>query len=103
IGAAGRNLSEQQIVDAMTAPPAHDVVAFFDLFEEPRNLRGIMLKIAIHGNHVVARAMRKSSRQCSGLTEVSAQPNDRHARIDYCEFLYQLLREDGAPLASQNK
>src|ERR1700747_54804 len=61
VGTTGRDLAEQQIVDTVAAPPAYDVVALFDLFQENWNLCRIVLKVAVHCDYIVTRAVRKSS------------------------------------------
>ena len=50
-----------------------------------------MLKVAIHGDHVFASAVGEPSRQRSSLTEVSAQPHSDYVRVDFGQFLEQLV------------
>src|SRR5271157_45793 len=93
IGTSGRDLPQQQIVDAVAAPPTHDVVALFDLCQKDWDLCWIMLKIAIHSDHIFASAVRESSSERCGLAEVSTQPNGDYMRVDFGEFLQQLVSE----------
>src|SRR5208282_64501 len=85
IGAAGRDLPQQQIVDAVAAPPTHDVVALFDLCQKDWYLCWVMLKVAIHGDHVFASAVREPSSERGGLAEISPQPNGDYMVVDFGE------------------
>ena len=75
----------------MAAPPTHDVVALFDLRQEDWDLCWIVLKIAIHSDHIFASAVREPSSKRCGLAEVSTQSNGNHMRVDFGEFLQQLV------------
>src|SRR5215469_18687320 len=68
---AGRNLPQQQVVNAVLAPTADNFVSLLELLQEFRNFCRIMLEIAIHGEHVVTFAVCKPSRQRCGLAKVS--------------------------------
>jgi len=46
VGAARRNAPHHEVVDALPAPTADDVVAFFQFFQKQGNLAGIVLQIA---------------------------------------------------------
>ena len=72
IGAAGRNLPQQQVVDAVLAPTAHNVVALFELLQKFGDFSRIMLKVAIHGDHIftmccaqIQQPVLRSARNCA--------------------------------------
>jgi hypothetical protein len=50
-----------------------------------------MLKVAIHSDHIFASAVREPSSERCGLAEVSTQPNGDYMRVDFGEFLQQLV------------
>src|SRR5215475_8017389 len=54
VRAAGGDAPQPEIVDALFAPAADDVVTLGDFFEENRNIGGIMLQVAIHGDDELA-------------------------------------------------
>src|SRR5260370_40653026 len=72
VGDARGNAAHPEIVDANFAPSADDVVAGGNLFQEQRNVVGIVLQIAIHGDDVLSAGMVEPGRESSGLAEVSA-------------------------------
>ncbi len=57
---ARRNLARDRVVDAVLAPAAGDIVAFFDLGKQRRDIVGIMLQVAIERHNDVALALRRS-------------------------------------------
>ena len=81
VGDAGWNTPHPEIVDADFAPSADDVVAGGNLFQEQRNVGGIVLQVAIHGDDVLAAGMIETCGQAGGLAEVAAQFDDRHAAV----------------------
>ena len=93
----------KQIVDAMAAPPAHDVIALFDLCQKDRDLCWIMLKITIHGDHVFASAVREPGSERSGLTEVSTQPHSDYMRVDFGKFFQQLVSKIPAAIIDKDE
>jgi hypothetical protein len=55
------------------SPTAHDVIAFIEFCDEPRNICRIVLEVAIHRNDNVSTGKFKSRRHGSGLAEVSPE------------------------------
>ena len=62
-----------------------------------------MLKVAIHSDHIFASAVREPSRQSCGLAEVSTQPNRDYMRIDFGEFLQQLVSKIPAAIIDKDE
>ena len=86
VGDARRNAPHPEIVDAILAPPAHDVVSRGNLLQEHRNVAGIMLQIAIHGDDVLAPCMIEPRRQSRGLPEVAPQLDHRDPAVHRRDF-----------------
>src|SRR5208283_4253002 len=103
IGTAGRDLAKQQIVDAVAAPPTDDVVALFYFCQKDRDLCWIMLKIAIHSGHIFGSAVREPSSERGGLAEVSTKPNGDYMRVEFGEFLQQLVSEIRAAIIDKDE
>jgi len=74
--------AQPEVVNALLAPAANDVVALSNLLEEGRDIGRVMLQIAVHRNDVLAARMVKAGRQPSGLPEVAAQLHDGDAAVD---------------------
>ncbi len=82
VGNARGNAAHPEIVDAVLAPSADDVVTGSNLFQKDGNVVGIVLQIAIHGDDVFpARVIESGGKSCS-LTEVAPQFDHRHATVD---------------------
>src|ERR1700678_2517111 len=86
VGDAGRNAAHPEIIDTDFAPAADDVVTGGDLLQKNRDVRGIVLQIAIHGDDVFAARVIKSSGKPCGLSEVAAQFHHRNAAVHGCDF-----------------
>ena len=81
VGGAGRDAAQEEVVGALRAPAADDVVAFFELGEEVGDLVGIVLEIAVHGEDVVALGVVEAGGEGRGLTEVAAELDDEDAAV----------------------
>src|ERR1700722_4093464 len=68
----GGDAAEEEVVAALTAPSADHVVALFELGEEPGNLVGVVLQVAVHGQDEVALRMVEAGGKGGGLAEVAA-------------------------------
>ena len=79
---AGGDAAHPEIIDAHLAPAADDVVAGGNLFQKQRDVGGIVLQIAIHGDDVLAPGMVETGGQSGGLAEVAAELDHRDAAID---------------------
>src|SRR5579871_6921561 len=77
---------QPEIIDAHLAPSADDVVTSRNLFEEQRNVVGIVLKIAIHGDDVLATRVVESGGKACCLPKIPAQLDHGHAAVDGCDF-----------------
>src|SRR5882762_7564146 len=89
---AGRNSAQPQVVDALFAPATDDVVALVDLFNEHRDIGGIVLQIAIHGDDVLSTRVVKTGGQPRRLAKVPAQLHNGHTAVDRGDFTQQLKR-----------
>ena len=82
VGDARRDAAHPEIVDANFAPSADDVVSGRNLFQEQRNVGGIVLQVAIHGDDVFPAGVIEACGQSGGLSEIAAQLDDCDAAID---------------------
>ncbi len=87
VGDLGRDAPHHEVVNALFAPSADDVVALAEFLQKQRNVMRIVLQIAVHGNHVLAFGVIETRRQRRGLPEVAAQFHDNHAAIHGCDLL----------------
>ena len=62
-----------------------------------------MLKIAIHSDHIFASAVREPGSQRGSLAEVSTQPNGDYMRVDFGEFLQQLVSKIPAAIIDKDE
>jgi hypothetical protein len=51
VRAAGRDASQDEIIATLHSPSADYVITLFKLRHEARNLVGIMLQVAVHGQN----------------------------------------------------
>ena len=79
---AGGNAAHPEVIHAKLAPAADDVVTGRNLFQKQRDVGGIVLQIAIHGDNVLSTRMVETGGQSRGLAEVAAQLDHRDAAID---------------------
>ena len=79
-----------EVVDALFAPSADDVVALFELVEEVGDLLRIVLQIAIHRQDELALRMIEARGQRRGLSEIAPQLDYQHAAV-YRGNLFQQL------------
>src|SRR5215472_5936010 len=82
VGDPRRYPAHPEIVDSILAPTTDDVIPGRDLLKEHRDVVGIVLQIAIHGDDVLAARMVESSRESRGLPKVPAEFHDRNAAVD---------------------
>src|SRR5262249_32863173 len=86
IGASGRNAVQPEIINADLAPAADNVVSLGNLFEKDRNVRGVVLQVAVHGDDVLAARMIKTCVEACGLPEISPEPHNRDAAVHACDL-----------------
>ena len=86
VGDPGRNAAHPEIIDADFAPAADDVVPRGNFFEEERDVSGVVLQIAIHGDDVFAAGVVETCGQSGGLAEVPAKFNDCDPAVDCGDF-----------------
>src|SRR5262245_59412419 len=79
---SGGNPAQPEVVDALLTPTADDVVALADLLDKHRDIGGIVLQVAIHGDDVLPARVIKSRGQSGSLPEVAAQFHHCHAAVD---------------------
>ena len=60
---------------------ADDVVTRRNFLDEHRDIVGIVLQIAIHGDDVLAARVIESSGEARGLSEIAAQLHNRHSAV----------------------
>ena len=82
VGGARRDAAKEDVIAALGAPAADDVVAFFELGEEAGDLAGVVLEVAIHGEDEVALRVVEAGSEGGGLAEVAAELDDEDAGID---------------------
>src|SRR6201993_4642157 len=85
------------------APTAYNFVSVLELLQESWDFRRIMLKVAVHGDHVVTFTVCKPSRQRRGLTKVSAQPDSSDTRVDCGKITQSLICKICAPIIDEDK
>ncbi len=83
---ARRDAPHPEIVDANLAPAADNVITGSNFFEEHRDVGGIVLQIAIHGDDVFAARMVETSGQTGRLAKVTAKLDHGHAAVDGCDL-----------------
>src|SRR5579885_3087103 len=93
IGAARWDFSQPEVIDTVFAPTADNVVTLAELSQEQRNVSLVVLEVPIHGDDILASAMREPSGQGRSLSEVATQLHDRDMRIDERKFLQQLVAQ----------
>ena len=71
-----------EVVDALLAPAADDVVTLAQLLQEQGNVVGIVLQVAVHGDDVLALGVIEAGGQRRGLPEIAAQLDHHHAAVD---------------------
>src|SRR4029077_19297448 len=72
IRTTGRNAAQPEIIDALFAPAANDVVALRNFFQKERDVGRVVLKVAIHGDDVFTARMIESRRQSRSLPKIPA-------------------------------
>src|SRR4051812_10238706 len=83
------NAAHDEVIDALLAPSADDVVSLFQLLQKQRDVVGIVLQVAIHGDDVLTASIVEAGRQSRCLPEVAAQLDDDHAAV-YSSDLVQV-------------
>src|ERR1039457_3549435 len=83
----GGNTPHHEVVNALLAPSAHDVVPLAQLLQEQGNVMRIVLQIAVHGNHILAFGVVEARGQRRSLPEVAAQLHYNHAAVHRCDLL----------------
>src|SRR5580658_11184650 len=89
VGNERGNTAEHEVVGTLGAPSADDVVALFELGEEARNLAGVVLQVAVHGDDELAGGVVEAGGERRGLPEVAAKLYDKDSRIDRSDLLEQ--------------
>ena len=77
---------------ARAAAAACDVVAGLDRLDEPRDVFGLVLQIAVHRHHHIAASARQARVHCRVLAEVALEPHRTHARIAAVQALHRSKR-----------
>ncbi len=72
-GGAGGDAAEKEVVSALRAPAADDVVTLFELGEKVGDLVGVVLEVAVHGEDEVALRVVEACGEGRGLAEVAAE------------------------------
>src|SRR5580704_4209024 len=71
VGDPAWKLPRQPMIRTRNAPSADQVVAFFNFFQESRDLIGVMLQIAVHGNNDLSASEIKARLQRWRLPKIS--------------------------------
>jgi hypothetical protein len=73
---------------SLAPPSAHDIeLLFFEHLHQRRNIRRIVLAIAIGGDDESAARVREPGRKRGGLSEIAAKANDAEPRVCVLEGL----------------
>ena len=91
VGDARGNAAEEEVVAALLAPAADDVVALFELGEEVGDLVGVVLQVAVHGEDEVALGVVEAGGEGGGLAEVAAELDDEDAAVDGSDLFKQAV------------
>ncbi len=86
VGGAAGKLPHQPVVPPVVTPAAHQVEAFLDFFQKARNLFGVVLQVAVHGNDDFAARKIKSCLQRGRLPEIPPQPHQVDAPVVLVNF-----------------
>ncbi len=92
VGAARGKTAQPEVVNAHLAPAADDVVALGNFLEEQRNVRGVVLQIAVHGDDVLAARMIEPGGQCRSLPKIPPQADHRHPAVYAGNLAQQVKR-----------
>ena len=82
IGRGRWNAAEEEVIAALAAPAADDVVALFEACDEVGNLFGIVLEVSVHGDDELALRVIEAGGESGGLAEVAAELDDQYAGVD---------------------
>src|SRR5258706_3250463 len=81
VGNSRREAPQPEVIDALLAPSADDVIALGDFFDEQRDVRRIVLQVAIHGNDEFTAHVIEAGGEAGGLAEIAPQLDYRDAAI----------------------
>ena len=93
--AARGDAAQEEVVAALGAPAADDVVALFELGEEVGDLVGVVLEVTVHGEDEVTLGVVEAGGEGGGLAEVAAQFDDEDAAV----YGGDLFKEAVGPVA----
>jgi hypothetical protein len=82
---ARRNLARQQLVLPVVAPADDQVEAGVDLLQQQRDIGGIVLQVAVHGDEHFAVRMFDAGGHRGRLPVVATELDDAQPRIVPCE------------------
>ncbi len=91
VGGAGGDAAEEEVVAALGSPAADDVVSFFEFGEEVRDLVGVVLEVAVHGEDELTLGVVEAGGEGGGLAEVASKLDDEDARIDGGDLFEQAV------------
>jgi len=103
IGAARGKAAHHEVIDALLTPPAHDVITLGDLLQKTRNVIGIMLKVAIHGDDVFAGGVIESRSEGRSLAKVSAQLDYRNPTVNGRDLAEQMEGEIRTAIVNEDE
>ena len=92
VGDLRRHAARPQVVHALLAPAADDVVAFVELREQLRNFLGRVLQIAVHGDDHLAGGGVESGGERGRLPVVARKADRAHVRVARRQHLERLRR-----------
>ncbi len=81
VGDHRRQPARHERVLAVAPPAGHDVVAGVEGREQARDVGGVVLEVAVHGDDDLAGGVIDAGRERGGLSEVAHQAHEVHARI----------------------
>ena len=102
IGSLRRNAPRQQRILALDAPAGDDIIALFDFFDQPRNIRRIILAISIHRDDDFAGAVVQCGHHCGGLSVITPQMHHPDAGVGRGQPVEHLCRAVSRPIIGEH-
>ena len=93
----------EELVGTRRSPARHGVVAFGELVEEIRDLRRIVLQIAVHGDDDLAAGVVEPGRQGGRLAVVPTQVDADDPWVGLTQLLQDAGRGVAAPVIDKNR
>jgi molybdopterin molybdotransferase len=90
-------------VATLRLPPGHEVEAFVELREQPRDLRWIVLEVAVDRDDGVAARLVEAGDERGGLAEVAAEPHDADVLLRVVQARQRSERPVGGAVVDEDR